>query len=81
MLKKWEVSSFGIKYAGVIWLLFLVRFVRDSLRIKEQGLQRHMFKRDWTTFSEVIEDSTLNSGRNWEELCIQLQHEHACTSE
>ena len=36
--------------------------------IKEQTSQRHMFKRDWTTYSTINNYVTLSSEHNWEDL-------------
>ena len=38
-----------------------------------------MFKRDWTTSSNIDKYSTLNSEHNLEDLCIQLRNQQTCT--
>ena len=39
-----------------------------------------MFKRDWSTFSNIDNYSTLNNEHNWEDVCIQLKNQQAFVS-
>ena len=64
---------------GLKWLVFLIEplvligmwFGEDQ----EQTLKWHMFKRNWTTSSNINNNSTLNSKHNCEDLCIQLNNQ------
>ena len=44
------------------------------VRIEEQTPQRHMFERDWTISSNIIEYSTLNIEHNCKETYMSIQH-------
>ena len=39
-----------------------------------------MFKKDWTTFSNSINQFELNIEHNWEDLCTFIKNEQTCTS-
>ena len=67
---------------GLKWHVFsVIGLVCGSVRIKEQTSSRHMFKRDWTMYSNISNYSTLNSEHNWEDLCIEFRNQQTCTSD
>ena len=62
----------GIQILILIGYLYLID-VCDLVRIKEQTPLSHKFKREWTTFSNLIDHSTLNTKHYWENLCVHLK--------
>lgn len=48
------------------------------MRINEQTSLRHMFRRYWSSSSNINNYSTPNTEHSWEDICIQLQNQQTC---
>ena len=45
---------------------------------QQENLIKHMFKKDWTTSSNLDNYPTLDSEHNLKDMCIQLRNQQTC---
>ena len=65
---------FLLRYAGVIWLLFLMGYLYFIGLWLGEDQRTHTIKSHvWALSSNFINHSTLNYEHNWEDICIQQQ--------
>ena len=59
-----------LEWMCLTWSLILIKHLSLSdmwlARLQEQILERHVFKKDWTTCSKYDNHSRLNNQHNWE---------------